>query len=54
MYIYAVKLNGKAMPNSYISYRDIMNGGQLDIYMQDKPAKNWASKPAYQPKGINN
>ncbi|RKR80314.1 putative alpha-1,2-mannosidase [Mucilaginibacter gracilis] len=54
MYIYAVKLNGKAMPNSYISYRDIMNGGQLDIYMQDMPAKNWASKPAYQPKGINN
>jgi predicted alpha-1,2-mannosidase len=53
MYIHAVKLNGKVMPNNYINYRDIMNGGKLDIYMQDTPDKNWANKPAYQPKGMN-
>lgn len=52
MYIREVKLNGKIMPNSYISYRNIINGGKLDIYMQDVPDKNWASKPGQQPKGI--
>ncbi len=53
VYIHAVKLNGKVMPNSYIIYRDIMNGGRLDIYMQDTPDKNWASTPTLQPKGMN-
>ena len=52
MYIREVKLNGKLMPNSYITYKDIMNGGKLDIYMQDAPNKSWASKPSQQPKGI--
>lgn len=52
MYIHAVKLNGKVMPNNFISYNDIMHGGVLDIFMQDKPDTNWASKPVYQPRGM--
>ena len=51
-YIREVKLNGKIMPNSYITYRNIMNGGKLDIYMQDSPYKAWATKPNQQPRGI--
>ena len=52
IYIYAVKLNGKVMPNSFIRYSDIMAGGKLEIYMQDKPDTKWASKPQYQPAGM--
>ena len=52
MYIHAVKLNGKVMPNNFISYNDIMHGGVLDIFMQDRPDPNWASKPVYQPRGM--
>jgi len=51
-YIHLIKLNGKLMPNNYINYRDIMNGGQLDVYMQNTPDKNWANTPDRQPKGM--
>ncbi|MEO6522903.1 MAG: GH92 family glycosyl hydrolase [Mucilaginibacter sp.] len=51
-YIHLVKWNGKPMLNSFIRYSDIMNGGKLDIYLQDTASKSWANKPAYQSKGI--
>ncbi|GAB3927453.1 GH92 family glycosyl hydrolase [Mucilaginibacter myungsuensis] len=51
-YIYAVKLNGKVMPNSYIRYKDIIVGAKLEVFLQDTPAANWANKSQYQPKGM--
>jgi hypothetical protein len=30
-----------------------MKGGKLDIYLREKPNKNWANKPKDQPKGIS-
>ncbi|MDB4926126.1 GH92 family glycosyl hydrolase [Mucilaginibacter sp.] len=53
-YINKVMLNGKPMPKSFIRYSDIMNGGKLDVYLQDKPDKTWANKPSMQPKGMAN
>lgn len=52
MYIYNVKLNGKTMPDNFIRYRDIMAGGRLEIYLQDKPDTKWASQPQHQPLGM--
>lgn len=53
MYINAVKLNGKAITNNYITYSDVMKGGKLEIYLQAKPSKQWGAKTQNQPKGIN-
>lgn len=52
MYIHSVKLNGKMMPDNFIRYNDIRNGGKLDIYLNDQPGNNWAVKPVNQPKGM--
>ncbi|QEC78548.1 GH92 family glycosyl hydrolase [Mucilaginibacter ginsenosidivorax] len=49
-YIYAVKWNGKNISNNYISYKNIINGGRLDVYLQDKPDLKWGIKAAMQPK----
>lgn len=51
-YIYAVKWNGKVLHTNYITYAAIVEGGKLDIYLQDKPDKQWGAKPAMQPKGL--
>lgn len=37
IYIQKVFLNGKPYNRCYIDYRDIMNGGKLDLVMGDKP-----------------
>jgi predicted alpha-1,2-mannosidase len=52
MYIYNVKLNGKSMPDNFIRYRDIVAGGRLEIYLQDKQGAKWASQPQHQPSGM--
>jgi len=41
IYIRDVKLNGKAYTKNFISYKDIMNGGKLEIYLQDIPQTKW-------------
>jgi predicted alpha-1,2-mannosidase len=51
-YIHAVKLNGQLMASNFIRYADVVKGGKLEIYLQDKADPNWASKPEFQPKGI--
>jgi len=51
-YIYAVRLNGKFIPQNFISYHNIMAGGRLEIYLQDKPDTKWASSAQYQPAGM--
>ncbi|GGH03849.1 GH92 family glycosyl hydrolase [Mucilaginibacter phyllosphaerae] len=52
LYIYQVKRDGKLYPKNYITYNHIMNGGILEIYLQDTPAKSLGNSPANQPKGL--
>jgi predicted alpha-1,2-mannosidase len=53
-YINAVKLNGQVFEKDFINYNQIMKGGKLDIYLQEKPDKNWANSPKNQPRGLSN
>ncbi|MFC2128490.1 GH92 family glycosyl hydrolase, partial [Bacteroidota bacterium] len=43
MYIQSVTLNGNPYKNSYITYKSIMNGGELRFVMSDTPNKKWGS-----------
>jgi predicted alpha-1,2-mannosidase len=52
LYISRVTLNGKPLLKNFISYSDIMHGGNLEVYLQDKPNKLWANKPLLQPAGM--
>lgn len=51
-YIYRARWNGTLQTNNFITYRDIMRGGKLELYLQDTPDKMWGSNPADQPKGM--
>jgi predicted alpha-1,2-mannosidase len=51
-YIKMAKWNGIKFTRNFIRYNDIMKGGLLELYLQDKPATNWAINPADQPKGL--
>ena len=48
IYIQSATLNGKRYDNSYITHRDIMNGGTIEFKMGKKPSK-WGSKPVNRP-----
>jgi predicted alpha-1,2-mannosidase len=41
VYVKSVKLNGKPYKKSFITYQDIMDGGQLTFQMSSKPNKNF-------------
>ncbi|MCP5048211.1 MAG: glycoside hydrolase family 92 protein, partial [bacterium] len=45
IYIQSATLNGKPLNNSYITHKDIVNGGTLIFKMGPKPNKKWAGKP---------
>lgn len=51
-YIHQAKWNGVLQANNFITYSNIMNGGKLELYLQDTPDKIWGSKPINQPKGM--
>jgi putative alpha-1,2-mannosidase len=51
-YIKMAKWNGVKFNRNFVRYNDIMKGGLLELYLQDKPATNWAVNPADQPKGL--
>ncbi len=40
-YILNAKMNGLTYNKSYITYKDIINGGTLEFYMGSKPNKKW-------------
>lgn len=40
-YIQAAKLNGKPLNRPWIEHREILNGGELNFVMGDKPNKQW-------------
>ena len=44
-YVKSVKLNGKPLKNSYITFEDVHNGGQLQFIMTDEPNSKWATQP---------
>lgn len=51
-YIHEVKWNGVLQTRNFITYSNIMQGGKLELSLQDTPDKTWGSKPIDQPKGM--
>ena len=49
-YVKSIKLNNKEYTKSYISHKDIANGGTMTFTMSDQPDYNFASKPEDCPK----
>jgi predicted alpha-1,2-mannosidase len=50
MYIQSVKLNGKEYTQSFITFKEIMQGGKLEITMGPQPNKNFGSETKDRPK----
>ena len=48
IYVQSAKLNGKRYDKSYILYRDIIDGGTLELVMGPKPSK-WGTKKKNRP-----
>ena len=44
-YVKSVKLNGKPLERSYITFDEIYNGGELEFTMTAKPDSPWATQP---------
>ena len=44
-YVKSVKLNGKALERSYITFDEVFNGGELVFTMTDTPDSKWATTP---------
>ena len=44
-YVQSVKLNGKALERSYITFEEVFNGGTLEFTMTDQPNSTWATQP---------
>lgn len=53
-YIQSLKLNGKSYSNTYLNFKDIQNGGELQFNLGDIPNKNWGSKPENVPYSLSN
>lgn len=49
IYIQKVYLNGKLYPKTYITYNDIVSGGNLKFVMGKRPNKKWASNKSALP-----
>ncbi|WP_242201999.1 GH92 family glycosyl hydrolase [Aestuariivivens insulae] len=45
-YIQKVKLNGEVLDNFWFYHEDFANGGHLEIWLGDKPNKNWGIEEA--------
>ncbi|PXY02842.1 sugar hydrolase [Marinifilum breve] len=52
IYIQSVKLNGQDYTKSFITHKDIMNGGELIFEMDSKPNKEFGFKIKDRPKSI--
>ena len=49
LYIQSAQLNGKPYQKSFITYEDIMNGGELILEMGNNPNANFGSAPENRP-----
>ena len=52
IYIQSVMLNGKTYKYSYITHKDIMNGGELKFKMGPKPNIDFGKDKMYRPRSI--
>jgi predicted alpha-1,2-mannosidase len=48
-YIQKIVLNGKPYSKSYILHKTIVTGGNIEIYMGNKPSETWGVKPEDRP-----
>ena len=48
-YVQSVKLNGKPLEDSFITFEDVHNGGTLEFTMTDQPNSTWATQPEHCP-----
>ena len=44
-YVESVKLNGKSLERSYITFEEVYNGGTLEFTMTNNDKSTWATKP---------
>jgi len=44
-YVQSVKLNGKPLERSYITFEEVFNGGTLEFTMTDNANSTWATQP---------
>ena len=44
-YVKSVKLNGKALERSFVTFDEVFDGGTLEFTMTDKPDSEWATQP---------
>lgn len=44
IYVQEVKFNGKKYEKTYFTHDDIINGGEIEFIMGDKPNKKWGKK----------
>jgi putative alpha-1,2-mannosidase len=49
IYIQSATLNGADLERSYITYKEIMNGGVLELTMGDTPNKQFGTAPENRP-----
>jgi predicted alpha-1,2-mannosidase len=52
LYIQSVKLNGEPYSHSYITYKDIMRGGVIELRMGPQPNKQFGAEPEDRPASI--
>ena len=52
-YIASATLNGKPLTRSYLTHKDIINGGQLTFVMSNQPNKTWANQKAKRPPSMS-
>jgi len=52
IYIQSVRLNGKPYTHSYITYQDIIDGGQLEFVMGKRPNKKFGTAPKDRPVSV--
>ena len=48
-YVKSVKLNGKTLDRSYITFEEVFNGGELVFLMTSTPDSNWGTSEASRP-----
>ena len=44
-YVQSVKLNGKPLERSFITFEEVYNGGTLEFTMTEQPNSTWATQP---------
>jgi putative alpha-1,2-mannosidase len=52
IYLQSAKLNGNPYSRSYITYKDIMQGGTLEFEMGPSPNKQFGSRPEDRPASV--